>query len=137
MIVDENEFKKIVADWIREIAIEIAKEQKLTLRQMDGVATARLVQSVEVTRDFDKDISYVIDWKAPYSIFVEYGTSGRDKLPPVESIEKWVRAKFGIGGKEARRIAWAIAQEIKKHGTKPKPFGQMGLMRALSKLGLR
>lgn len=39
------------------------------------------------------------------------------KRPPIAPIEKWVNAKFGITGAQARSMAFAIATKIAKEGT--------------------
>jgi len=52
---------------------------------------------------------------------VELGT--KPHMPPVEPLEAWVVDKLGLAGKEARRVAFAIAMKIAKKGTKPQyPF---------------
>lgn len=44
-------------------------------------------------------------------------------MPPVSALIPWVNAKFGIGGKEAIGIAWAVATKIKNEGTEYYPDG--------------
>ena len=39
------------------------------------------------------------------------------KKPPIAPIEKWVNAKFGITGAQARSMAFAIATKIAREGT--------------------
>jgi hypothetical protein len=39
------------------------------------------------------------------------------KMPPVDAIKLWVVRKLGISGKEADKVAWAIAYSIGKKGT--------------------
>lgn len=43
--------------------------------------------------------------------------------PPVSALIPWVTAKFGVGGNEARGIAFAVAAKIKKEGTEYYPNG--------------
>ena len=38
-------------------------------------------------------------------------------MPPIAPLEKWVNAKFGIHGTQAKSIAFAIAKKIEKEGT--------------------
>lgn len=55
----------------------------------------------------------------PYAIPVELGAKPHwigEK--GIESLQDWVKAKFGIDGKEGRSIAFAIRAKIAKHGTK-------------------
>ena len=64
-----------------------------------------------------------IIYRALHARFIEYGTDPREKMPPVDAIERWVVRK-GIArkGKASRQAAWAIAKFIQKHGTKPQPY---------------
>lgn len=39
------------------------------------------------------------------------------KRPPIPALEKWVQAKMGRSGDEARQIAWAVAKKIERDGT--------------------
>lgn len=39
------------------------------------------------------------------------------KLPPISALEKWVTAKFGVTGPQAKSMAWAVAKKIEKEGT--------------------
>lgn len=58
------------------------------------------------------------------------------KAPPVSALIPWVNAKFGIGGKEAIGIAWAVAAKIKKEGTDYYPKGT-DLLEVLNSPGVR
>jgi len=51
--------------------------------------------------------------------YTEQLVQGREggKRPPIDPLEKWVNAKFGIQGKEARSIAFAVANKIAASGT--------------------
>jgi hypothetical protein len=62
-------------------------------------------------------------YRALHARFVEFGTDPREKMPPVEVIERWVIRK-GIErkGKASRQAAWAIAKFIQKRGTEPHPY---------------
>jgi hypothetical protein len=55
----------------------------------------------------------------------EAASTAPRKAPPVDALEPWVRSVLGLGEKEAKSAAFAIAMKIKKHGTKPqRPFGR-------------
>jgi len=45
------------------------------------------------------------------------------KMPPVSALLPWVNAKLGISGKEALRVAFAVATKIKNEGTSYFPEG--------------
>ena len=64
-----------------------------------------------------------IVYRALHAKFIEYGPDPRERMPPVDVIERWVIRK-GIErkGKASRQAAWAIAKFIQKHGTEPHPY---------------
>ncbi|MBE4949916.1 hypothetical protein [Chryseobacterium culicis] len=51
--------------------------------------------------------------------YTKYLTKGREpgKRPPVSALEKWVKSKFGLSGRQAESMAWAVAKNIEKSGT--------------------
>ena len=51
-----------------------------------------------------------------YGAAVEYGT--RPHFPPIDPIELWVRRILGVPADKARNVAYAIAVNISRHGTK-------------------
>lgn len=59
--------------------------------------------------------------KAPYALYVHEGTLPRSKMPPFQNIVQWVEINLGLTGKEARRVAFAIARSIKQ-GQPPNKF---------------
>jgi len=61
-------------------------------------------------------------WGMDYTYWLANGRKP-GKLPPVNALIPWVNAKFGIGGKEAVSIAWAVATKIKNEGTNYYPDG--------------
>jgi len=66
----------------------------------------------------EKEIWY----RAFYAEYIEYGTDPRERMPPVDAIERWVKRKGIASGKDARGVAFAIAKSIQKSGTQPQPF---------------
>ncbi|CAA7195439.1 hypothetical protein [Chryseobacterium potabilaquae] len=54
------------------------------------------------------------------------------KMPPIEALEKWVQAKFGLSGEEAKNRAWAVAKKIEKEGTSWYQKGGTDLIEILS-----
>lgn len=61
-------------------------------------------------------------WGMDYTYFLANGRKP-GKMPPVSSLMPWVNAKFGVGGKDAIGIAWAVATKIKNEGTNYYPDG--------------
>lgn len=65
--------------------------------------------------------------------YTEQLVHGREpgRRPPIEPLERWVAAKFGLSGKEARGAAFAIATKIAKEGTTWHKQGGSDLMEIL------
>lgn len=61
-------------------------------------------------------------WGMDYTYWLANGRKP-GVMPPVSALIPWVNAKFGIGGKEAIGIAWAVATKIKNEGTSYYPEG--------------
>jgi len=61
-------------------------------------------------------------WGMDYTYWLQHGRKS-GKAPPIAPLITWVNAKFGIGGPEAKGIAFAIAQKIKNEGTEYYPDG--------------
>lgn len=61
-------------------------------------------------------------WGMDYTYWLANGRKS-GTAPPVSVLIPWVNAKFGIGGNEARGIAFAVAAKIKKEGTSYYPEG--------------
>ncbi|RMZ60059.1 hypothetical protein D1632_10750 [Chryseobacterium nematophagum] len=54
------------------------------------------------------------------------------KMPPVEALEKWVQAKFGLTGTKAKSRAYAVAKKIEKLGTSWYQQGGSDLLEVLN-----
>lgn len=61
-------------------------------------------------------------WGMDYTYWLANGRKP-GTAPPVSALMPWVTAKFGVGGNEARGIAFAVATKIKKEGTDYYPEG--------------
>jgi len=71
-------------------------------------------------------------YRALHARFVEFGTDPREKMPPVDAIERWVvRKGLARKGKASRQTAWAIAKYIQKYGTEPHPYLRPAVNEAL------
>lgn len=90
-------------------------------------ATGQWLESLEVVA---KDSKGII--RGQY--YTEYLTKGRSggSLPPIAPLTKWVTAKFGVGGKQAVSIAWAVAKKIQRDGTTHYQKGGTDLLEILS-----
>lgn len=61
-------------------------------------------------------------WGMDYTYWLAHGRRPGTK-PPISALLPWVTAKFGIGGKEALSIAFAVSKKIEKEGTEYYPNG--------------
>ena len=61
-------------------------------------------------------------WGMDYTYWLANGRKP-GKMPPVSALIPWVNAKFGVGGKEAIGIAWAVATKLKNEGNNYYPDG--------------
>ena len=61
-------------------------------------------------------------WGMDYTYWLANGRKP-GKAPPTSALIPWVNAKFGVSGKQAISIAFAVAQKIKNEGTNYYPDG--------------
>lgn len=61
-------------------------------------------------------------WGMDYTYWLANGRKG-GTAPPVSALIPWVNAKFGVGGSQAKSIAFAVASKIKNEGTRFYPEG--------------
>jgi len=85
-------------------------------------ATGEWIESLEVEGNTIRGRKYTEQ--------LVYGRSA-GTMPPIAPLEKWVNAKFGIGGTQAKNIAWAVAKKIEKEGTSWKQKGGSDLLEVL------
>lgn len=55
-------------------------------------------------------------WGLPYTEQLVFGREP-GKRPPIAPIERWVQAKFGVSGRQATSMAYAVANKIAQEGT--------------------
>jgi hypothetical protein len=90
-------------------------------------ATGQWLESLEVVAKDSKGIIRGQD----YTEYLAKGRAG-GSLPPIAPLTKWVTAKFGVGGKQAVSIAWAVAKKIQREGTTHYQKGGTDLLEILS-----
>jgi len=63
-------------------------------------------------------------WGRDYTKYLVEGRPPSAKMPPIEALEKWVRAKFGYSDqRQVRSTAFAVAKKIQQEGTNYYPDG--------------
>lgn len=119
-----SRYENAVRNLLIMTAEDISSDAKRNLRENDSVATGELRDSIGVDRQTGREFLVDIVADATYAGVVEFGRHA-GSMPPIEPILNWIRLK-GIGGgcseSEQRSIAFAIAREIERNGTEPKPF---------------
>lgn len=110
-----------------------AKEIARDARDRAPKATSGLTQSILATRIGQAD--HVVQATAGHARAVEQGRRP-GPMPPVQSIEDWMKARR-IGSsdpRERRRSAFAIARAIGRRGTRAQPFMRPALEENRSRL---
>lgn len=98
---------------ILEIMRRIADEFLIPrFEELEMNATGEWRDNVDVRAETNK--GFVVG--RHYSYYLEKGRKP-GKRPPISAIKRWVEAKFGIGGDEATRAAFAVANKIAAEGT--------------------
>ena len=81
-------------------------------KELGMMATGEWEESIEIVVGLDKGTIRGRQYSEQLAKGRKYG-----KRPPIAPLERWVNAKFGISGKEATSMAFAIAKKIEKEGT--------------------
>lgn len=77
---------------------------------------------MESTGDWSRELDAVVGinageiWGAHYTEQLVFGREP-GKRPPISPLERWASAKFGVSGREATSMAFAVATKIAKEGT--------------------
>lgn len=102
-----------VNNWMDEIIDKVFSKSQENLINEGKVDTGILLKSGNINRGFlEKEIVYSASWADA----VENGRMP-GSAPPVSALIPWVKRKLKIrNDKEARRTAFAIANEIKRRG---------------------
>lgn len=115
------------------MAIEIRIPDEVIVNTMNGVinlflipkfislgmnATGSWIKALEGRSENGNGVIYGFDYTYWLVNGRKPGTS-----PPISALMPWVTAKFGIGGNEAKSIAFAVANKIKAEGTNYYPEG--------------
>lgn len=111
-------FKEFFDNISRDIAEEIYERSQDNIDKMDIVASGFLKKSGMISKVGDR--TYVVKYYAPYAVFVEYGTEPH--RPPIKPLIEWAMMKFGLSEKDAKSVAYRVANKIAKYGTDPRPF---------------
>lgn len=115
MNVPEKIFEDILTEVVNRFLIPKFNELKMN-------ATGEWINSLEVENNKIRGRKYTEQ--------LVYGRNA-GKLPPIAPLEKWVQAKFGYSGSQAKSMAFAVAKKIEKDGTTWKKKGGSDLLEVL------
>lgn len=117
--VSGTEFDKLFDSYLDDVIDFIYENSQQNIVNNQIVDRGTLLKSgVIIRKPLNKEIVYNV----PYADSIEFGRIP-GSMPPVQPIFEWVQRKLGVSDeKEAKQIAWAIAQDLKKNGTQPRPF---------------
>ena len=94
----------------------IANDVRNELINTCPVDTGGLKLSIDVVDNVTSGKPKLIITMNRYGEYVEFGRPP-GKMPPVDELKKWCKRKLGD-----ESLAFAVAQHIKKNGTRPHPF---------------
>ena len=95
----------------------LLSDSKRNLIKSKAIDSWILLRSGFVNRQFlEKEIGF----SAPHAGVIEFGS--RPHMPPVEPFIGWARRVLRLSTGIARKAAWAVAINIKKFGTIPRPY---------------
>jgi hypothetical protein len=93
-----------------------SKEALKIIKKLTPVFSRKLRRSIKFRYNRAQQKG-TIGSKVKYLSIMEYGRRPGARMPPVSALIPWVKKRFKItGNKEARRAAWGVAINIKKHG---------------------
>ena len=117
----------------REIGDFIFTNSQENLVTMKAVDQSDLLLSGTIK---DKNGETIITYDAPHAQAVNDGTDPHFVKPEV--LEDWVRRKINPGSeKKVKQIAFFVSRNIKRHGTKPRPFMTKAIALAEAKYDIK
>lgn len=96
--------------------LEIVDELKAKHIELGMKATGKWLDSLEIIVTGSGNLFKGVILGQHYTEQLTKGRAG-GKRPPIAPIEEWVKAKFGLSGKQALGVAFAVATKIGKEGT--------------------
>lgn len=98
---------------------KIAKEME---RLISELIDSHNRLGMKATGDWVASLEYTVDGTTSKILgnhYTEQLIQGREpgRRPPIDPLQRWAQAKFGVGEKEARGIAFAVSKKIADSGT--------------------
>ncbi len=87
--------------------------------KMGAVATGQYLKAWRTKRiKRANTMGVLISNNMKHAWFVEFGRFPSHKRPPLKAIAAWAQVRLGYSYQEAKRVAWPIANAIKRRGLK-------------------
>lgn len=119
--------KGAVTRGLRSAALRLegmVKEEIELAQPFPAVDRGELKASVTTVRHPD---GANVEVQAPHAAIIEDGT--RPFRPPLAPLIAWASRKFGANEREAKRIAWAVADKIASNGIAPRHYFEKAWVR--------
>jgi len=117
--IDKQKILEIINEKMDKIAEDIFAKSQSNIVDKGIIDEGTLLKTGNINREF---LQKTIIYPVPYAESIEFGRLP-GSMPPFEEIYLWVKRKLGIRDEtQAKRIAWAIVQDIKINGQEPRPF---------------
>jgi hypothetical protein len=107
---EQEAFRRYAVAFMRQKALD----KKINFK-------GRFIRGITADRRASLKLEVLLYNRAPHAIFVEMGRRAGARRPPFRVILSWVQAKFGLSGKAAIRVAWAVVQKIHYRGIRKRP----------------
>lgn len=79
--------------------------------------TGKVVKDIEYVSKYEADKLILMGMIYPYGKYQATGATWPNRKPPIDPLQRWVKARMGISDeKKSRSIAFAISAELKKNG---------------------
>jgi hypothetical protein len=117
--IDKQKILDAVNEKMDRVAEDIFAKSQSNIVDKGIIDEGTLLKTGNIIREY---LQKTIIYPVPYAESIEFGRLP-GSMPPFEPIYEWVKRKLQVNDEnEAKRIAWAIVQDIKVNGQEPRPF---------------
>jgi hypothetical protein len=121
----EEELLNLIGEYLVKQVKELILTPKPRYTKIGNMLKPTSPYNFKATGSLYNSVSYIIRDGEIDILMNDYGVdfvfgegSKPSKRPPIAPIEKWVRAKIGLTGAQAKSMAFAVATNLKKVGYK-------------------
>ena len=117
--INKDEILRAIDRKMDDIADQIFAKSQSNIVDQGIIDESTLLKTGNLNRQF---LQKTIIYPVPYAESIEFGRAP-GSMPPTDSLLGWIKRKLAITDPiVARRIAFAIAMDIKRNGQKPRPY---------------